>query len=56
MKHDAILTGIPETMLWTLYNRATEAMRDDGIISDQKAIDIYQSIHYDYEKSGSSPL
>lgn len=38
-------------MLWTLHNRATEAMRPDGIIKDEKCIEIYKSIDYDYEKS-----
>lgn len=45
------LKDVPETMLWTLHNRATEAIRVDGIIDDKKAIDIYQSIDYNYEKS-----
>ena len=43
------LTNVPETMLWTLHNRAVEAMREDGIIKDEKAIEIYNSIDYDYE-------
>lgn len=45
------LSGIPETMLWTLHNRVSEAKREDGIITDPKAIEIYQSIDYDYERS-----
>jgi len=45
------LKDVPETMLWTLYNRASEANRQDAIIKDDKAIEIYQSIEYDYEKS-----
>lgn len=44
------LTAVPETMLWTLHNRATEAMRNDGIIDDPQAVRIYQTIDYDYEK------
>ncbi|MGL1957986.1 MAG: class I SAM-dependent methyltransferase [Colwellia sp.] len=47
----SILTDVPETMLWTLHNRAVEAMRDDGIIKDGKAIEIYNAIEYDYERS-----
>ncbi|MGD1903989.1 MAG: class I SAM-dependent methyltransferase [Geitlerinemataceae cyanobacterium] len=38
-------------MLWTLYNRATEAMREDGILRDPKAVEIYGNIEYDYERS-----
>lgn len=45
------LTKVPETMLWTLHNRATEAMRKDGIIKDSKCIKIYKTIDYNYEKS-----
>ena len=45
------LQDVPETMLWTLHNRAVEAMRADGIIKDNKAIEIYKSIDYDYIKS-----
>lgn len=51
----AKLTDVPETMLWTLHNRATEAMREDGIIKDEKAISIFKSIIYDYEKSFGKP-
>ncbi len=45
------LTDVPETMLWTLHNRASEAMRDDSIIDDPHSVRIYQSIDYDYERS-----
>ena len=45
------LTGVPETMLWTLHNRASEAARADGIIRDPEALRIYRSIPYDYERS-----
>lgn len=45
------LINVPETMLWTIHNRASEAIRTDGILKDDKAIEIYQSINYDYEKS-----
>lgn len=29
-KHTVKLTGVPETMLWTLHNRAAEARRSDN--------------------------
>ncbi|AOX00185.1 hypothetical protein BJP34_12650 [Moorena producens PAL-8-15-08-1] len=38
-------------MLWTLHNRANEAMRSDGVIQDPKAVEIYEAIEYDYERS-----
>lgn len=45
------LTSVPETMLWTLHNRASEAMRPDGILKDEEGVRIYKSIDYDYERS-----
>ncbi|MEN1682003.1 MAG: class I SAM-dependent methyltransferase [Planctomycetota bacterium] len=42
------LTGGPETMLWTLHNRANEAMREGGILDDARAIEVYRAIDYDY--------
>ncbi|MEM7465500.1 MAG: class I SAM-dependent methyltransferase [Pseudomonadota bacterium] len=48
---ESTLKEVPETMLWTLHNRAVEAMREDGVIDDDTAVTIYKSIDYDYEKS-----
>ncbi|MBG0809051.1 class I SAM-dependent methyltransferase [Methylosinus sp. H3A] len=45
------LTGVPETMLWTLHNRAGEALRADGLLHDQKLVEIYRALDYDYEAS-----
>lgn len=45
------LDGIPETMLWTLHNRASEAERDDGILKDEQTVAIYRSLDYDFERS-----
>lgn len=45
------LLDVPETLLWTLHNRANEAKRKDGIIADPKAIEIYDRIDYDYVKN-----
>jgi O-methyltransferase involved in polyketide biosynthesis len=49
------LGGIPETMLWTLHNRAREAKRPDARLKDPEAVRIYDSIAYDYEKSFGKP-
>lgn len=49
------LGGIPETMLWTLHNRASEAARPDAILRDEAAVRIYRSIPYDYERSFGKP-
>jgi O-methyltransferase involved in polyketide biosynthesis len=45
------LSGVPETMLWTLYNRASEAERSASILKDPDAIRILKSIDYDYARS-----
>ncbi len=45
------LMGVPETMLWTLHNRATESARRDACLRDPEAERIYSSIDYDYEGS-----
>lgn len=55
MKEKVKIQGVPETMLWTLHNRASEAMKKNGFISDKLCLSIYQSIHYDYEKNFGKP-
>jgi len=45
------LSGVPETMLWTLYNRASEARKINGYIRDPEAIRICDAIEYDYKRS-----
>lgn len=42
------LTGVPETMLWTLHNRASESLRPDAMLKDPHAERIYHAIQYDY--------
>ncbi len=49
------LSGVPETMLWTLHNRASEAMRPDGWLKDEQAVRIYRAIDYDYHRSFGTP-
>lgn len=49
------LTGIPETMLWTLHNRAQEAGRSDRLLLDPECLRIYQSLDYDFERSFGKP-
>jgi O-methyltransferase involved in polyketide biosynthesis len=44
------LTGVPETMLWTLYYRATEARRRDAVIRDPKAVELVDAIDYPFEE------
>lgn len=48
---DPKLLAVPETMLWTLHNRADEAARHDSILDDPQCLAIYQALDYDYEQS-----
>jgi O-methyltransferase involved in polyketide biosynthesis len=49
------LTCVPETMLWTLYNRAEEALRPDAFLHDPECVRIYRSIDYDYKRNFGKP-
>jgi O-methyltransferase involved in polyketide biosynthesis len=46
---------LPETALVTLWCRASEARRSDGIIDDPMAISLLDSIDYDYNKLKYKP-
>ena len=51
MKSDinvAGLTGVSETLLTTLYLRSQETKRKDGIIQDDKSIEIVNKINYNF--------
>lgn len=43
------LQDIPETMLWALHERATEALRRTMSFRDPTCIRIYQSLDYDFD-------
>jgi O-methyltransferase involved in polyketide biosynthesis len=47
-----VLTGVSETALMTLSVRANEARRPDSIIDDPMAIELADSIDYDFAKFG----
>ena len=47
-----VLTGVSETALLTLQVRANEARRPDSIIDDPMAIQLADSIDYDFAKFG----
>lgn len=49
------LTGVPETMLWTLHNRASEARRPDSYLADADCVRIYEAIDYDFVASFGKP-
>jgi O-methyltransferase involved in polyketide biosynthesis len=55
MIHRVELSGVPETMLWTLHNRASDVKRPDAILRDPDAVRIYDTIDYDYERNFGKP-
>ncbi|WP_245819867.1 class I SAM-dependent methyltransferase [Rhodococcoides yunnanense] len=46
------LTGVSETSLWTLRNRAVEATRPDSAFEDPLAIEVFDRIECDWGKFG----
>ena len=51
-KVDVTLTGVSETALMTLQVRAHEARRPDAILDDPMAIELVDSIKFDFAKFG----
>ena len=51
MKEKIKVTGVPETMIQTLYARAKETKKDDAKIKDDIAVDIVEKIDYDFSKA-----
>ncbi|MEM6497667.1 MAG: class I SAM-dependent methyltransferase [Pseudomonadota bacterium] len=49
------LHGVPETMLWPLWNRAVESRRRSPLIRDPIAERLTDSIDYDFEASFGRP-
>ena len=49
------LSGVSETMLWSLHNRACEARRRDGVLRDPQAIRIHDAISYDFRHHFGRP-
>lgn len=54
-KQAADLDGVPETMLWTLHNRARESMRRNGWLRDPDAERLYRAIDYDFGRRFGKP-
>lgn len=44
------LSGVPETLLWTLYYRATEARRADTVLPDEMAVDLLDRIDFPFSE------
>jgi len=46
------LSGVPETLLWPLYFRVSEAKRDPDFFPDPLGTEIFDRIEYDFSKFG----
>ena len=59
---DQTLSGVAETLLLPLYNRAMESQRPDAILKDQKAVELVtqmmadESIRYDLDRVRQIPM
>lgn len=42
------LEGVPETLLWTLYHRASEARRPDAVLEDPKGVELLGAIDFPF--------
>jgi O-methyltransferase involved in polyketide biosynthesis len=52
---DPSLTGVPETLLWTLWHRVLEARRPDTVLVDPLAVELVERIDYPFaERFGES--
>lgn len=49
------LSGVPETLLWTLYYRASEARRPDGVLHDPLAVELLDRIDFPFEQRFGRP-
>ncbi|WP_328914704.1 MULTISPECIES: class I SAM-dependent methyltransferase [unclassified Streptomyces] len=51
------LEGVPETLLWNLYNRASEAGRPGRrLLDDPLAVELVKRIDYPFERFGGAPM
>ena len=44
-----LITGVPETMLQTMYARAKETKKEHAVIHDEKAVEIVEKLDYDFQ-------
>ena len=51
MKEKVIVTGVPETMIQTLYARAKESEKDNPMIQDDMAAEIVSKLDYDFSNA-----
>jgi O-methyltransferase involved in polyketide biosynthesis len=51
----ANLSGVSETMLWSLHNRASETKRADAVLHDPDSVRIHDAIDYDFDAHFGDP-
>ena len=51
MKEKVKITGVPETMIQTLYARAKETQKNNAKIKDDIAVGIVEKLDYDFSKA-----
>jgi hypothetical protein len=47
--------GASKTMLWPLHNRALEASRLGGVLTDPSSVSIHQALDYDFDREFGTP-
>ena len=45
-----LLSGVPESLLVTLYQRAMESQRPDALLKDERAVELVKEINYDFRR------
>ena len=51
MKEKVNVTGVPETMVQTLYARAKETKKQNAKIKDEIAVKLVEKLDYDFSKA-----
>ena len=51
MKEKVTVTGVPETMIQTLYARAKESEKENAKIHDDMAAEMVSRLDYDFSKA-----
>ncbi|MFF3753667.1 class I SAM-dependent methyltransferase [Streptomyces sp. NPDC002018] len=49
------LTGVPETLLWNLYQRAYEARQPSPVLRDPKAVELVETVDYPFAETFGPP-
>jgi hypothetical protein len=55
-KFEPHLTGVSETMLWSLHNRASEAALPDARLIDPESLRIHAALRYDFAGHFGTPV